>query len=279
MEEVFHFKERGVTLIAPELSLDFGMRFMVNSILGIADVLGVARPALVSHAIAGVKAVMDHTKRLENLGDRHIDAGEPTFVLMTRVYNLADPALNMGIEDHLNKMGCKVVHLEHLHASCMNVSRDYNDLYWPFGQHILTGLNIIRENPNFYPIYITNHGCGPDTAIQHYLKTELSGRAYLHLEVDEHTSKIGIITRLEAFLYSLKPQQVTQRFVPEMGEPKVSLIADFGEYSNLIAERSALPIQKVQKADTHKLLHYAINKEYYSLLVMLEEILSSADPL
>lgn len=278
MEEIFHFEKRGVTLIAPELSLDFGMRFMVNSILGIADILGISRPALMPHAIAGVKAVMDHTKRLESLGDRHIDAGEPTFVLMTRVYNLADPALNMGIEDHLNKMGCRVVHLEHLHASYMNVSRDYNDLYWPFGQHILTGLNIIRENPNFYPIYITNHGCGPDTAIQHYLKTELSGRAYLHLEVDEHTSKIGIITRLEAFLYSLKPQQITKRFVSEMIEPKISLIADFGEYSNLIAEKSALPIQKVQKAETHKLLNYAINKEYYSLLVMLEEILSSAEP-
>ena len=278
MEEVFHFGERGVTLISPELSLDFGMRFMVNSILSIANVLGVARLALMPHAIAGVKAVMDHTKRLESLGDRHIDEGEPTFVLMTRVYNLADPALNMGIENHLNKMGCRVVHLEHLHASYMNVSHDYNDLYWPFGQHILTGLNIIRENPNFYPIYITNHGCGPDTVIQHYLKTELSGRVYLHLEVDEHTSKIGIITRLEAFLYSLKPQQITQRYMPETVEPKVRLVADFGEYSNIIAEKSVLPVQKVQKTCTRNLLNYAMNKEYYSLLVMLEEILASANP-
>ena len=36
MEQVFHFKDRGITLISPELSLDFGMRFMVDSILSMA---------------------------------------------------------------------------------------------------------------------------------------------------------------------------------------------------------------------------------------------------
>ena len=71
-------------------------------------------------------------------------------VLITRVYKLAAPVFHMGIEEHLNKkMCCHVVHLEHLHAGYINVSNDYKDLYWPFGKHILTGLNIIRENPIF----------------------------------------------------------------------------------------------------------------------------------
>ena len=277
MEQVFHFKDRGITLVSPELSLDFGMRFMVDSILSMAKTIGVSRAAMIPRAVAGVKAVIDHTHRLEALGDRHFDASEPTFVLITRVYNLADPVLHMGIEEHLNKMGCRVVHLEHLHASYMNVSNDYKDLYWPFGQHILTGLNIIRENPNFYPVYITNHGCGPDTAIQHYLKRELGGRVYLHLEVDEHTSKIGIITRLEAFLYSLKPQQTAQRPAAPHFTPDTSLIADFGKYSSLIAKNAKPPIQKAEPVKNLRQSGYAMNKEYYSLLVMLEEILSCMD--
>ena len=277
MEQVFRFKEKGITLISPELSLDFGMRFMVDSILSMAKTIGVPRAAMIPCAVAGVKAVIDHTHRLEALGDRHFDANEPTFVLITRVYNLADPALNMGIEEHLNKMGCRVVHLEHLHASYMNVTNDYKDLYWPFGQHILTGLNIIRENPNFYPIYITNHGCGPDTAIQHYFKHELEGRAYLHLEVDEHTSKIGIITRLEVFMYSLKPQQIMQNPSAAVFEPDTCLIPNFGEYSEIIAEKIGHSVQNVKPIKQFGQSDYAMNKEYYSLLVMLEEILSCAD--
>ena len=186
----------------------------------------------------------------------------------------------MGIEDHLNKLGCKVVHLEHLEASYMNVEHDYKDMYWPFGQHILTGLKIIKAHKNLYPIYITNHGCGPDTAIQHFFQNEMEGREYLQLEVDEHSSKVGIITRLEAFLYSLQPQEALP--LEKAKEPELptdtALIPDFGIYTEVIEKylpRKYGEIVKVAPLKEHHAFNYAMNKEYYSHLVMLEELLDT----
>lgn len=40
--------------------------------------------------------------------------------------------------------------------------------------------------------------------IQHMFKEEMGDKPYLQIEVDEHFSKVGVITRVEAFLNSLE---------------------------------------------------------------------------
>lgn len=280
MEQAFHLKERGVTLICPQLSLQFGKKYMVQSIVSIADRIGVPKIKMIPAAIKGFANLVAHSDRLEEIGKGALDGEEPVFVLISRVYNIIDPVLNMGIEEHLDKLGCKVVHLEHLEASYMNVEHDYKDMYWPFGQHILTGLKIIKAHKNLYPIYITNHGCGPDTAIQHFFQNEMEGREYLQLEVDEHSSKVGIITRLEAFLYSLQPQDALP--LEKAGTPELvtdtALIPDFGIYTEIIKKylpKTYSEIVKTSPLKEHHAFNYAMNKEYYSHLVMLEELLDT----
>lgn len=287
MEQTFHFADRGVTLISPELSLQFGKKYMLQSILSIGRTIGRSRAQMIPAAMKGMKALFSYSDRLEELAADFLDTDEPVFVMVSRVYNIIDPVLNMGIEDHLNSLGCRVIHLEHLEASCMNVDPEYASLYWPFGQHMLTAMKIIRKHRNLYPIYITNHGCGPDTALQHYIKRELEGRDYLHLEVDEHTSRVGVITRLEAFLYSLRPGTETSSCAgctsascktgPE--ETDTVLIPDLGIYSRLLRTLvpEGKPIRMLRGLEQHRSFNYAINKEYYSMLVMLEELLDQTE--
>jgi len=52
-------------------------------------------------------------------------------------------------------------------------------------------------------MYITNFNCGPDAFIRYYLADNLGGKPCFELEVDEHSSDTGAITRCEAFLDSL----------------------------------------------------------------------------
>jgi predicted nucleotide-binding protein (sugar kinase/HSP70/actin superfamily) len=77
-------------------------------------------------------------------------------------------------------------------------------MYWRFGQKILGVAELIRNDPRLYGIYITNFGCGPDSFIQHFFKDAMRGKPYLEIEIDEHSSDVGAITRLEAFLDSLR---------------------------------------------------------------------------
>lgn len=57
-------------------------------------------------------------------------------------------------------------------------------------------------------MYLTNHGCGPDTMLSHLFKQEMGDKPYLQIEVDEHFSNVGVITRIEAFLNSLNHRPV-----------------------------------------------------------------------
>ena len=55
--------------------------------------------------------------------------------MITRNYGVSDPILNMGIPDLLLERGIKVITLSHLPGHSLDISGEYPNLYWPFGQH------------------------------------------------------------------------------------------------------------------------------------------------
>ena len=73
-----------------------------------------------------------------------------------------------------------------------------------FAEKILGVAEHIRQDPRLYGVFITNFGCGPIPFIQHFFRDRMRGKPYLEIEIDEHSSDVGAITRLEAFLDSLK---------------------------------------------------------------------------
>ena len=81
-------------------------------------------------------------------------------------------------------------------------------MYWPFGQHILEAAKLVAAHPNLYAIFLTHHGCGPDTVITHYFRELMGNKPYLTIEVDEHSSAVGVVTRVEAFVNSLSRRAV-----------------------------------------------------------------------
>jgi predicted nucleotide-binding protein (sugar kinase/HSP70/actin superfamily) len=83
-------------------------------------------------------------------------------------------------------------------------------MFWPFGQHILEPAQLIKQHANLYAVLLTHHGCGPDSVLSHYFREEMDGKPYLHIEVDEHSSGVGVITRVEAFINSLNSLQVKE---------------------------------------------------------------------
>ncbi|OOM14489.1 acyl-CoA dehydratase activase [Clostridium saccharobutylicum] len=220
IENVFNLEEKNIKLISPVLSFNFGKQYMIKTLLGLGKELGKNKIETAAAVMSGMKKFMNYEKNLESLGTevlKNVDKDEKVFVMISRVYNIVDPALNMGIENELKKRGYKVLHLTHLEASEMNIGEEYSNMYWPFGQHIITGAKIIKNHKNLFPIYITNHGCGPDTILTHYFKKEMGSKPYLHIEVDEHSSKVGVITRVEAFINSIKNYESNELLVKEIG--------------------------------------------------------------
>lgn len=205
--DTLNLKEQGIELLNPLFDLELGAKMMGKAMLGTAKKLGFPPPRALPGLVKGGMAVNKYTQGVEKLGEEllaDIKDDEKVIVLITRNYGLSDPVLNMGIPEILSERGCKVITLGHLPGFSIDVSKDYPNMYWPFGDHLLSGAKLIANHPNLYAIYLTNHGCGPDSMVSHMFKEEMGDKPYLQIEVDEHFSSVGIITRIEAFLNSLK---------------------------------------------------------------------------
>ena len=203
-------EEKGITLLSPVFDLDFGKEAMATAMVGLGKILGIPKPFCAKALLAGAMAVRKHTNAVEKQGKQLLDSLKPedkVLVLITRNYGVSDPILNMGIPDLLLERGIKVITLSHLPGHALDISEEYPNLYWPFGQHILSGAKLIAHHPNLYAVYLTNHGCGPDSMLSHMFKKEMGDKPYLQIEVDEHFSKVGVVTRIEAFLNSLSKRE------------------------------------------------------------------------
>ena len=195
--------KRGVQLLSPVLKMDFGQPAMAEAMLSVGRQLDKPARDVALAMLSGSQAVAEFTSATEKLGDQllsRLGANDRAFVIITRNYGIADPVLNMGVPDLLLDRGQHVLTLSHLHAHDIDLSDDYPDLYWPFAQHIVSGARIVARDPRLFAIYLTSHGCGPDSMIEHLFKREMGDKPYLQLEVDEHASAVGVTTRIEAFL-------------------------------------------------------------------------------
>jgi predicted CoA-substrate-specific enzyme activase len=136
-----------------------------------------------------------------------IPEGKKGLVILGRPYNTTDPLLNQRLVEKLINLETIPIPVDYMPIEEENIFDDYPMMYWPNGQKMIAASRLVRKNKNLYAVYLGNFRCGPDSFISHYVKEEMKGKPFLHLEVDEHSADAGMITRLEAFLDSLEGYQ------------------------------------------------------------------------
>ena len=283
------YEGHGITLLNPQMNLDFGQGAMAEVMLEVGAQLGRTPQETARAMLAGGFAVTEFTRKTEELGDQllaSLKPGERVIVIITRNYGIVDPALNMGIPDLLLDRGQKVITVSHLHAHDLGISADYPGVVWPFGQHILSGAKLVRRDPRLFAVYLTNHGCGPDTMISHLFAEEMAGKPYLQIEMDEHYSKVGVETRVEAFLNAIEHYEAADlrgaptstRVVNSACEPvhkgELAGLPSFGPYGPLAAQwlrdqgisvRELVPNTQTLELGRKE----CTSKEYYSFASLL----------
>ena len=290
-------EEKGITLLSPVFDLDFGKEAMASAMVGLGKILGIPKPFCAKALLAGAMAVRKHKNAVEKQGKQLLDSLKPedkVLVLITRNYGVSDPILNMGIPDLLLERGIKVITLSHLPGHALDISEEYPNLYWPFGQHILSGAKLIAHHPNLYAVYLTNHGCGPDSMLSHLFKKEMGDKPYLQIEVDEHFSKVGVVTRIEAFLNSLSKRNAkalpadfdienvtirTSNIQPNVQKELPLYLPNLGLYTEFIRqyyEQTGHTVHVLPMADEEALSlgrAHTNSKEYLPFVVLLGSIL------
>jgi predicted CoA-substrate-specific enzyme activase len=205
------FAQFGAELLTPVLYFGRGPKVLRQGLRDLARTLGIS-VFRVDQAMRQAQAAQQrYYDRLQARGREIIDslpAAARLMVLVGRPYNAFDPGMNLNLHRKLRQLGVLALPMDFLPVDEIRDLDEIKPMYWRFGQKILGVAEHIRQDPRLYGIYITNFGCGPDSFIQHFFKDRMRGKPYLEIEIDEHSSDVGAITRLEAFLDSLKNVEV-----------------------------------------------------------------------
>jgi predicted nucleotide-binding protein (sugar kinase/HSP70/actin superfamily) len=146
-------------------------------------------------------------------------------VLLGRPYNSTDPYLNLSLIEKLINQNVMPIPVDMLDIKTSDIFKNYRNMYWPNGQKIIAAAQLVAKSDNLHAVYLSNFRCGPDSFIWHYITEELKGKPFLHLEVDEHSADAGMVTRIEAFLDSLKGAEQNEKKDPEIFRPRPGLAA------------------------------------------------------
>ncbi len=158
------------------------------------------------------EALDDFHRALERRGREVLAAlkpGEHALVLIGRNYNTCDTGINMNLPSRIRDLGVQAIPMDFIPLHEVDLSGQEH-MYWKSGQRIIAAGRFISGNPRLFPLYLTNFGCGPDSFITHFFRAEMGGKPFLQLEIDEHSADAGAITRIEAFLDSLKNVKETR---------------------------------------------------------------------
>ncbi|PWR69700.1 acyl-CoA dehydratase activase [Methanospirillum stamsii] len=292
--------KKGIKLLSPTIGFSLGEGFMKKSFMNLGTLLD-RTPEQTGKALQqGMKAFKDFESRLEKRGKEivsNLKPDEKVFVLISKTYGVADPVLNLGIPGKLKEMGFNTLAFYNI-PEC-DISKEHPNMFWPFGQHILEAAQVVKQHPNLYAIFLTHHGCGPDTVFTHYFKEIMGDKPYLNIEVDEHSSGVGVVTRLEAFVNSLnhipsKPAEDMSSYPAHVPHPETKIttnglgfsssseyyLPDLYPYSGLFCEflnkkgvRAHLfsPTSEKSIDDGRK---HTITNEYFSMAALLGDALN-----
>jgi predicted nucleotide-binding protein (sugar kinase/HSP70/actin superfamily) len=198
--------EKRPPILAPVFHFERGRRHVSNRLREMARLFRAPRSRTEAAIAEAWKALDRFRTTCRARGEevlRALGEKETAIVIVSRPYNGCDPGMNLGVPDKLRDMGVLAIPLDFLPLDLRDIQADFPHMYWKYGQKIVAAAKFIAARPNLHAIYITNFRCGPDSFISKFFDRVL-GEPYLTLEIDEHSSDVGAVTRIEAFLDSIR---------------------------------------------------------------------------
>ncbi|MEW5807431.1 MAG: acyl-CoA dehydratase activase [Acidobacteriota bacterium] len=228
------FESNGVRLLSPVIHFSWSQKNLKRTLTDLAQEMGKSGEEAEKAFSSASRALNCFQASLKERGReilKNLKEGQNAMVLISRPYNGCDPGMNMELPRKLRDLGIIAIPMDYLSLDEVDLVDEWQDMYWKYGQKIFSAAEIVHDDPRLHAIYLTNFSCGPDSFILHFFREKMRGKPYLQLEVDEHSADAGLITRLEAFMDSLK--NVHKRGKKEERKPK-TLVLTRDAYSRKI---------------------------------------------
>lgn len=189
--------------------------------LRMAGELGVSRKRAIAAYEKGVRDLEAFEEMLRQRGQKFFDSlgnEEPAIVVLGKPYHAAETFLNMNLGSLFQRLGIKAMPADLYPLNEPTTS----PVTWKYQSRLIRVAREIASSPNLFPILIGFFGCGPDSFTLRHVREALAGKPLLCIEMDEHTSRAGLITRIEAFWDQVKNRGISQN-KPAAAPSKVGL--------------------------------------------------------
>jgi len=205
----FEGKLGNAKILTAPIRLGEGRRWLLKGFRQIAIQLGVDEARVPKAVDVGLAAQAEFERRLREKGTEvlaSLQDGEKLFVLVSRPYNGCDAHTNLELPKKLHELGHRLMPMDMLPLGEAKLTDEelHSRVYWKYGQHILRAAELISRDDRLHAIYLSNFSCGPDSFLTTFFRDMMGHKPCLLLELDEHSADAGVVTRLEAFLESLK---------------------------------------------------------------------------
>ncbi|MCL0070435.1 acyl-CoA dehydratase activase [Dehalococcoidia bacterium] len=198
----------GKKLLVPFIDFSTGDGEVIDSLVRVATKMGFSKKRGKDAALAGLSALREFERAREERGRALLqqirENNQIGVVLLARSYMYQDSGANLGVAEQLARLGVVPIPLDFLPLSSIN-AREYSDRpYWMYESKLIAAAAIIASDPRLYGLILTNFGCGPNSFILPIVNDIMGGKPLGQLEIDEHAAEAGIVTRLEAFVDTIK---------------------------------------------------------------------------
>ncbi|MDH4299874.1 MAG: acyl-CoA dehydratase activase, partial [Dehalococcoidia bacterium] len=205
IRNVLDFGER---LLIPIIDFSQGDDEVIKNLADVAVKMGFSRKKGKEAALAGIESQRRFEADQAALGRELLEqlhrSDQLGVVLLSRSYMSQDTGANLGIAEKLAQLGVVPIPLDFLPLESVN-AKDYSDRpYWYYENKYVAAAALTASNPQLYGLWLTNFGCGPNSFIIHVVEDIMGGKPMGQLEIDEHAAEAGIVTRLEAFVDTIK---------------------------------------------------------------------------
>ncbi len=194
-------------IVAPNLFFDDSSSEELAEIVAssLESLLSEEKEFICDQYLESLKYFRSCQKEWKNIGQNIIKSHERKLkiMLLGRPYSVFDKQINLGIPAKLENMGFELLYQSMVELSEPEspvTSKFMEKMHWFYGQEILNAAELAAKSDDIYPVFLSCFRCSPDSYLLTYVKEifKYYNKPYLVVQLDEHTSDVGYLTRIEA---------------------------------------------------------------------------------
>lgn len=168
--------------------------------------LGVARRQGLRAALAASEAQQRYEQSLAEIGRRTLDysraRGMPVVLVCGSLHAIHDLGVNANIPGLLRENGVLALPMD-----CFPIPAGIHPMpriRWAEARRALRASVAARDRGDVYPLLLSSFGCGPSSFVEQIFADLMAGHPFTALESDGHGGAAGYVTRVQAFLHTVR---------------------------------------------------------------------------